>query len=85
MENEALLRLGQHLRIMLMDPNFRTEAFLGARSKVTRDLRITPPTGGVVLSTAQAIRLADELAYLADLRLSTERHERRVAVRARRH
>ena len=52
---------------------------------VAPDLRITLPAGGVVLSTAQAIRLADELAYKAYLRQSAERDERRAAARARRH
>lgn len=51
---------------------------------VSPDLRITLPAGGVVLSTAQAIRLADELAYRAYLRQSSEREKRRAAARARR-
>lgn len=49
---------------------------------ISPDLRFTLSTGGVRLSTAQAIRLADELAYRAYLRQSTERHECRVAARA---
>lgn len=52
---------------------------------ISPDLRLTLPSNGVVLSTAQAIRLADELAYKAYLRQSTERDERRAAARARRH
>jgi len=51
---------------------------------ISPDLRLTLPAGGVMLSTAQAIRLADELAYKAYLRQSAERDERRAASRARR-